>query len=369
MKVPFVDLQAQFKALSSEMDRVIADVIQKNAFIGGPYLKEFEKNFASFCGVSHAVGVSNGTDALRLALLGCGVGPGDEVITTPNTFIATAEAIAMIGAQVRFIDVDPETGNIDPKNLKGALTPHTRAIVPVHLYGRPADMSAICQFAQTHRLKVVSDAAQAHGALFQGKPIGQWGDAASFSFYPGKNLGAYGDAGAVVTNSPEVAAQVALLRDHGRTQKYEHKILGFNCRMDGLQAAVLSVKLPHLAEWTRQRQSHTKRYDSLLASTAGIRLVKNRVGAESVAHLYTVLCDDREALRSHLTSRGIETGLHYPIPLHLQPALSSMGFKSGDFPVAEAWAQNILSLPLFPELTEEQLVYVAAALNERVRVC
>lgn len=369
MKVPFVDLQAQYASLSSAMEGAIAGVIQKNAFIGGPYLKEFEKSFAVFCGVPHAVGVSNGTDALRLALLGCGVGPGDEVITTPNTFIATAEAIAMIGAQVRFVDVDPETGNMDPKNLKGALTPRTRAIVPVHLYGRPADMSAICQFAQTHRLKVVSDAAQAHGALFQGKPIGQWGDAASFSFYPGKNLGAYGDAGAVVTNSPEVAAQVALLRDHGRTQKYEHKILGFNCRMDGLQAAVLSVKLPHLAEWTRQRQSHAKRYEDLLASTAGIRLVKNRAGAESVAHLYTILCDDREALRSHLTCRGIETGLHYPIPLHLQPALSSMGFNPGDFPVAEAWAQNVLSLPLFPELTEEQLVYVAAALNERVRVC
>ena len=368
MKVPFVDLHAQYKALSSEMDRVIADVIHKNAFIGGPYLKEFEKNFASFCGVSHAVGVSNGTDALRLALLGCGVGPGDEVITTPNTFIATAEAIAMVGAEARFIDVDPETGNMDPNNLKGALTPRTRAIVPVHLYGRPADMTAICQFALTHHLKVVSDAAQAHGAHFQGKPIGQWGDAASFSFFPGKNLGAYGDAGAVVTNLPEVAAQVALLRDHGRTQKYEHKILGFNCRMDGLQAAILSVKLPHLKEWTRKRQSHAKRYDALLASTAGIRLIKNRDGAESVAHLYTVLCDDREALRSHLTSRGIDTGLHYPIPLHLQPALSSRGFNPGDFPVAESWAKNILSLPLFPEMTEEQLVYVAAALNERVRV-
>ncbi len=369
MKVPFVDLQAQFQVLSSEMERIIADVIRKNAFIGGPYLKEFEKNFASFCGVSHAVGVSNGTDALRLALLACGVEPGDEVITTPNTFIATAEAVAMIGAKIRFVDVDPETGNMDPKCLEGALSPRTRAVVPVHLYGRPADMAVICQFAKAHQLKVVSDAAQAHGAEFQGKPISQWGDAASFSFYPGKNLGAYGDAGAVVTNSSEVAAQVALLRDHGRTQKYEHKILGFNCRMDGLQAAVLSVKLPHLAEWTRKRQSHAKRYDDLLVSTAGIRLVKNRPGAKSVVHLYTVLCEDRESLRSHLTSRGIETGLHYPIPLHLQPALSPMGFKPGDFPVAEAWAKKVFSLPLFPELTEEQLVYVAAALNECVRVC
>lgn len=369
MKVPFVDLQAQFKALSSEMDPVIADVIQKKAFIGGPYLKEFEKNFASFSGVSHAVGVSNGTDALRLALLGCGVGPGDEVITTPSTFIATAEAIAMIGAKIRFVDVDAETGNIDPKLLEGALSSQTRAIVPVHLYGRPADMTAICQFAKTHQLKVVSDAAQAHGAVFQGTPISQWGDAASFSFYPGKNLGAYGDAGAVVTNSPEVAAHVALLRDHGRSQKYEHKILGFNCRMDGLQAAVLSVKLPHLSEWTQKRQAHAKRYDALLASTAGVRLVKNRSGAESVVHLYTILCEDREPLRSHLASRGIETGLHYPVPLHLQPALSFMGFKPGAFPVAERWAQSVLSLPLFPEISEEQLVYVATALKERVQVC
>jgi dTDP-4-amino-4,6-dideoxygalactose transaminase len=368
MKVPFVDLQAQFHLLSGEMNRTMAEVIQKNAFIGGPYLKEFEKSFAAFCGVSHAVGVSNGTDALRLALLGCGVGPGDEVITTPNTFIATVEAVAMIGAVPRFVDVDPATGNLDPRCLEKALSPRTRAVVPVHLYGRPADMAAICQFAQAHQLKVVSDSAQAHGAVFQGKPLSQWGDAASFSFYPGKNLGAYGDAGAVVTNSPDVAARVALLRDHGRTQKYEHKILGFNCRMDGLQAAVLSVKLRYLTEWTQKRQAHARQYDTLLSSIPGIRLIKSYPGAESVVHLYTILCDDRETLRAHLTSRGIETGLHYPIPLHLQPALSE-GFKPGDFPVAEAWARNVLSLPLFPELTQEQLGYVADAFSERVRAC
>ncbi|MBI4607009.1 MAG: DegT/DnrJ/EryC1/StrS family aminotransferase [Planctomycetes bacterium] len=361
MRVPFVDLKAQYDAIKTEIDAAVASVIRESAFIGGPYLKAFEKDFAAYCGSKHALGVSNGTDALRLALLACGVGPGDDVITVPNTFIATAEAVSMTGASVRFVDVEEGSLNMDPGRLAAAITSRTRCIIPVHLYGRPADMDPVLDIARKAGLKVVADAAQAHGARYKGRGIARLGDAVCFSFYPGKNLGAYGDAGAVATDDPAIAEKVALLRDHGRLEKYEHRIEGFNCRMDGLQAAVLSVKLRSLEAWTEARRRIAGLYGSLLEGAPGLTLppAEDR-DSRSVYHLYVVRTDAREELRGHLAEAGVATGIHYPIPLHRQPAYARLGLPEGSFPAAEASARRILSLPMFPELTEEQTLHVCS---------
>lgn len=362
--IPFVDLQAQYQSIREEMDAAVRSVIEETAFIGGPRLQAFEKAFASYCGVAHAVGVSNGTDAIRLALLGCGIGPGDEVITVPNTFIGTTEAITMTGAQIRFVDVDPASLNMDPSLLEKAVTGKTKAVVPVHLYGRPADMGPILDIAKKHGLKVVGDAAQAHGSEYKGKKIASLGDAVAFSFYPGKNLGAYGDAGAVATNDPEIARKVAALRDHGRAQKYEHDMEGFNCRMDALQAAVLNVKLRHIGRWTELRRRNAALYREHLSGIPGLTLPAEDGNAAPVHHLYVVQSGDRDGLQKHLQARGISTGIHYPIPLHRQKAYARLNHAEGSFPVTEGAARHILSLPIFPELTEAQIRQVAEQIRK-----
>lgn len=357
--IPLVDLTAQYESIRQEIDRAIAGVIRDTAFISGPYVASFEKEFASYCGVPHSIGVSNGTDALRLALLGCGVRPGDEVLTVPNTFIATAEAVGMIGASVRFVDVDPNTNTIDATALERALTPKTKAVIPVHLYGRPADMDPILKLAAAKGIRVIGDAAQAHGALYGGRPISALGDAVCFSFYPGKNLGAYGDAGAVVTKDAAVAQRVRMLRDHGRTKKYEHDVEGFNCRMDGIQAAILSVKLKRLEAWTERRRTLAAQYNALLQDLPDLRLPTETPGSRSVYHLYAIRTAKRDQLLAGLSKAGIGAGIHYPIPLHLQPAYKHLGYRLGSFPNAEAQSRETLSLPLYPEMTDAQVIRVA----------
>jgi dTDP-4-amino-4,6-dideoxygalactose transaminase len=358
MNIPFVNLNAQYAAIQNDIDQAIAAVIRDTAFVGGAYLKAFENYFAAYCGTKYAVGVSNGTDALRLALLACGVGAGDEVITVPHTFIATTEAISMVGAKVRFVDVEPESFSMNPELLDAAITSRTRAIVPVHLYGRPANMDAILRIANKNNLKVIADAAQAHGAIYRGQKIGTLGDAVCFSFYPGKNLGAYGDAGAVVSNDSAIAEKVAMLRNHGRTKKYEHDFEGFNCRMDGLQAAILSAKLPYLEQWTEQRRINSHLYNQLLSNIPGLKTPPDPDNVRAVYHLYVIQCKNRSTLQSHLQKQGIATGIHYPIPLHLQPAYAYLGLPDGSFPVTENLSKKILSLPMYPELTEEQIRFV-----------
>ncbi|MEK7234397.1 MAG: DegT/DnrJ/EryC1/StrS family aminotransferase [Elusimicrobiota bacterium] len=366
-RVPYLDLKAQYSAIRPEIDKVVSKVIVDSAFIGGPFLKAFEEEFCQYCGTAMAVGVSNGTDAVRLALLACGVGPGDEVITVPNTFIATSEAITMTGAKVKFVDIDPQSRNMDVRLLEAALTPKTKALLPVHLYGRPADMNPILEIAKAKGLRVVSDGAQAHGARYRDRGIGQYGDATTFSFYPGKNLGAYGDAGAVITDDAEIARKIRMLRDHGRTKKYEHEIEGFNCRMDGIQAAVLSVKLRYLDGWTELRQKHAARYCSLLRDIPEIQLPLEDSDTSSVHHIFAIEVDRRDEVQAQLQAGGIETGIHYPIPLHLQPAYSHLKLGRRSFPVAEAMAQRALSLPMFPELTNAQIDRVAEAVRSSVR--
>lgn len=359
MQVPLVDLKAQYHRIGAEMDAAIHRVVQNTSFIMGKEVRDFEEAFAAYCGARHCVGVSSGTAALHLALLAAGVGPGDEVITTPFTFIATVEAILMAGARPILVDIDPRTYTLDPAKLEDAITPHTKAVLPVHLYGQPADMDAIRDIAGRHGMWVVEDAAQAHGAEYKGKRTGTLGDIAGFSFYPGKNLGAYGDAGAVVTDDDALAERVRMLRDHGRRSKYEHEVPGFGERLDALQAAILGAKLPHLEAWTEARREHARAYAERLAG-AGLVLPQEMPGTRMVYHLFVVrVRADRDAISAALKAQGIDTGVHYPIPLHLQPALRYLGYSAGDFPESERAAQEVLSLPLYPELTEEQIDYVS----------
>ena len=366
MRVPFVDLRAQYATIKADVDAAMSSVLRDSAFIGGPYVLAFERAFAEYCGVSHVVGTSNGTDALRLALAALGVGPGDEVITVPNTFIATSEAVSMLGAGVRFVDVDEQTLTMDAIQLEAAITHRTRAIIPVHLYGHPTDMDPILAIARSHGLKVVADAAQAHGAIYRGRHIATLGDVACFSFYPSKNLGAYGDAGAIATNDSELAGRIASLRDHGRSEKYLHETEGYSCRMDGLQAAVLSAKLRYLRGWTEQRRRHAARYTALLTELPGVRTPTEAPDCVAVYHLYVLQLNARDAVRGDLKARGIETGVHYPVPLHRQPAYERLKLPEGSFPVAEAQSRSVVSLPLFAELTDEQLEFVAVAVREAV---
>ena len=366
MRVPFVDLRAQYAMIKADVDAAMSSVLRDSAFIGGPCVPAFEHAFAEYCGVSHVIGTSNGTDALRLALAALGVGPGDEVITVPNTFIATAEAVSMLGAGVRFVDVDEKTLTMDAAQLEAAITHRTRVIIPVHLYGHPTDMDPILAIARSHGLKVVADAAQAHGAIYRGRSIATLGDVACFSFYPSKNLGAYGDAGAVATNDSELAGRMASLRDHGRSEKYLHETEGYSCRMDGLQAAVLSAKLRYLPGWTEQRRRHAARYTALLIDLPGVRTPTEAPDCVAVYHLYVLQLSARDAVRADLKARGIETGVHYPVPLHRQPAYERLKLPEGSFPVAEAQSRSVVSLPLFAELTDEQLEFVAVAVREAV---
>jgi dTDP-4-amino-4,6-dideoxygalactose transaminase len=364
--VPFVDLGAQYASIQDEIDAAIREVIAANAFIGGPFVRRFEEAFAAFCGTAHAVGVGSGTDALELALEACGIGPGDEVVTVPTSFIATTEAISAVGATIRFAEVEPETGNLDPEAFAAALTPRTRAVIPVHLYGQPAEMDPILAIARERGIRVVGDAAQAHAARYRGRPIGTLGDAVCFSFYPGKNLGAYGDAGAVVSDDAEITERIRMRRNHGRTEKYEHLIEGCNSRLDGLQAAILSVKLRHLEAWTRSRQGHAAAYSAALAGVPDLALPPFDPEAPSVQHLYVVRTPQRDAVLGELKARGIGAAIHYPIPLHLQPAYAHLGHARGDFPHAERFCAQCLSLPMCPELSEAQRDRVVGELRNAV---
>ncbi len=366
--IPLVDLKAQYRAIQPAIDAAIADVVQNTSFIMGPPVRDFEAAWAAFCGATHAVGISSGTAALELTLRALDIGPGDEVITVAHTFIATAEAISAVGATPVLVDIDPCTYTMEPAQTAAAITPATRALIPVHLYGQPADLTRLIRIACEHDLALVEDAAQAHGATWCGHTIGDTTNdvpsAACFSFYPGKNLGAYGDAGAVTTNDEALAHKVAMLRNHGRTDKYLHEIKGFGERIDTLQAAILAAKLPHLAAWTQSRRRLAARYDSLLADLP-LHLPQVAPEAQSAWHLYVVRVqpavdtpDARQSLRdgllAHLQAHGIGAGIHYPIPLHLQPAYADLGLTRGDLPITERVADTCVSLPLYPELTETQ---------------
>jgi dTDP-4-amino-4,6-dideoxygalactose transaminase len=351
LTVPMVDLRAQYARIRSEVDAAIARVLESTQFIKGEECTLFEQEFAAWCGVGHACGVANGTDALILALRAYGVGPGDEVVTVANTFIATGEAILLSGARPVFVDVDPATFTLDVEKLEQAITARTKLILPVHLYGHPADMEPILAIAASHGLPVLEDAAQAHGASLNGRRAGALGHAACFSFYPGKNLGAYGDAGMVTSNDAAFIAKLRQLANHGGgSNKYDNVVLGTNSRLDTLQAAVLRVKLRHLDAWNRERRQRVEAYDSALAGIEGLVLPRERPGAVSAWHLYTVRSGDRDGLQAHLKSRGIATAVHYPRPIHLQPAMAAAGGKGGDLPVSEALCREVLSLPLYPEL-------------------
>jgi dTDP-4-amino-4,6-dideoxygalactose transaminase len=366
MNVPFVDLRAQARELHDEFHRVFESVLSRAAFVMGPEMREFEAAFAAFCGVEHCSGVSTGTDAVRLALQAAGVGPGDEVIVPVNTFIATAEAVSHCGAKPVFVDCLPDTANMDPSRIAGAVTPRTVAVVPVHLYGQPADMDSTERVAAERGMAVVEDACQAHGAAFQGRPCGSMGVTAAFSFYPGKNLGAMGDGGAVTTSDAEADRTVRLLRNHGELTKSVHDAVGYCDRLDNLQAGFLLAKLPHLTEWNNARMAAARRYDEMLASVDGVTPLETRDDVRHVYHLYVVQVDDRDAVRERLGAEGVQTGIHYPVPLHLQPAYKGSGYGPGDFPAAEALAPRILSLPMFPQITQEQQEYVVERLAAAV---
>lgn len=366
MKVPFVDLKTQYSSIASEIGGSVSEVLKDCDFILGAKVKAFEREFASYCGSTYSLGVSSGTEALHLALRALGIGPGDEVITQANTFIATALAISYTGATPVFVDVEEETFNIDPRLLEKAVTPRTKAIIPVHLYGRPAPLDAIKEVAARHNLFIVEDACQAHGALYSGEAgaarAGTLGDIAAFSFYPGKNLGAYGDGGAITTGDTELYVKLRMLRDYGQVVKYHHQVEGYNSRLDTIQAAVLSVKLKYLDRWNGLRADHAARYSELLAGIPEVRSPELCEG--HVYHLYVIRAQERGGLAEFLGSRGISTGIHYPVPNHLQPAFGRLGYAKGSFPVTERLSGEILSLPIFPELKYNQIRRVADAISD-----
>jgi len=364
MNIPLVDLKAQYKSIKIEIDAAIQEVLDASAYIGGPFVEEFEQGFGSILGRKHCIGVANGTDALHLTLRALGVGPGDEVLLPVNTFIATSEAVTMAGAKPVFVDAQEENLCIDTKSIINKITPSTRAVLPVHLYGQMAPMNAIREIAMEHDLLVVEDAAQAHLATKHGKMVGSFGSAACFSFYPGKNLGAYGDAGAVVTDSDELAEAIRKLANHGRDNYYGHECEGWNSRLDGLQAAVLTVKLKYLREWTEARQAAAARYRELLSESPGVILPKAPEDGSHVYHLFVVRVANRDKVLQSLRSEGIGASIHYEKPLSALKAYDYMENSEGDYPVAERLAKEILSLPIYPEITEEQQAYVADKLRD-----
>jgi dTDP-4-amino-4,6-dideoxygalactose transaminase len=390
VNIPLVDLKAQYESIKDEIDSAISEVISKSAFVGGPFVESFEKALASFCNVKHCVGVGNGTDALFIALKVLGIGRGDEVIVPANTFIATSEAVTLTGAKVVFVDIDPRTYNMDPKKLEdylkkrfkvgglrseathvnlqpktSDLRPRPKAVLPVHLYGQPADMDSILEIAEKYDLKVVEDAAQAHGALYKGKPVGSLGDVACFSFYPGKNLGAYGDGGAVVTNNGEYALRARMFANHGRIEKYDHEIEGVNSRLDGLQAGILNIKLKYLPQWNEKRRKNAYLYNVKLRDLALIT-PEEIEDVKAIYHLYVVRVErnERGRLIDYLRTQGISTGIHYPISLPNLKAYVYLNQGENEFPEATKASQEILSLPMFAELTESQIEYVCAAVRD-----
>jgi dTDP-4-amino-4,6-dideoxygalactose transaminase len=364
--VPYLDLAAQMRPIRAELDAAIARTLDHATFCLGPEVAQFERDFARFCGAQHAVGFNSGTSALHVALRLLNVGPGDEVITTPFTFVATSWAISYVGAKPVYVDIDDATFDLDPDLVERAITPRTKVILPVHLYGHPCDLDPLLGICRRQNLKLVEDAAQAHGAIYRGKPVGTFGVLGAFSFYPGKNLGACGEGGALVTNDAALAERARGLRNHGSTTRYYHDEIGYNYRMEGIQGAVLGVKLKHLARWTTERRRVARRYHELLADTP-LQLPREADYAGSVYHLYVVRHPRRDELKEQLERNQIGCGLHYPLPLHLQKCYAHLGYRAGDFPVAESAARECLSLPIYPELTEAQIAQVVGVIKELFR--
>ena len=360
--IPFVDLKAQYISIKDEINVAVAGVLESTQFILGNEVKAFEEEFAHYCGADYGIAVNTGTSALHLALLANGIGPGDEVITVPFTFVATVAAIGYTGATPVFVDIDPVSYTLDVTQIEKAITERTKAVLPVHLYGQPADMDSILEIARRYGLTVIEDAAQAHRAEYKGRRVGSIGDLGCFSFYPGKNLGAYGEGGMVVTNSPEHARTIQMLRDWGQGQRYHHVLKGYNYRMDGMQGAILRVKLRYLDAWTDARRANAERYDALLADS-GVKTPTVMPYSHHVYHIYAVQAQQRDLLQQKLNEQGIQTGIHYPIPVHLQAAYSDLGYKLGDFPHSERAAGRVLSLPMHAELTSAQINTVAESLQ------
>lgn len=361
--IPFLDLKAQYDAIGGELEAAAIAVMRRGEYVLGSSVAAFEKKFAEYCGVKEAIAVNSGTSALHLAMLSMGIGEGDEVITIPMTFVATVAAVRYTNARPVLVDVDPHTWTMDPAKLEKAITPRTKAILPVHLHGRLADMTAINKIAERHGIPVIEDAAQSHGAEMNGKRAGNFGQMGCFSFYPGKNLGACGEAGAVVTNDLELAQRARQMRDWGQSARYYHDLPGYNYRMDGIQGAVLDVKMKYVAEWTAKRQAAAKQYDKLLAGS-GVTLPKPAAGLEHVYHVYAIRTGDRDRMQEELKAAGVMTNIHYPRPVHLQKAHLDLGYKAGDFPVTEALANEMLSLPMFPEITTAQIEHVVKAVRK-----
>jgi dTDP-4-amino-4,6-dideoxygalactose transaminase len=361
--IPLIDLKSQYATIKDEIDNAIAGVVDSCHFILGKPVERFETDFAAYCQARFALGVNSGTSALHLALLAAGVGPGDEVITASYTFVATVAAICYTGATPVLVDIDPLSCNIDPRKIEAAITARTKVLLPVHLYGSCADMDPIGELARRHKLVLIEDAAQAHGAEYKGRRAGSMGELACFSFYPGKNLGAYGEAGAVVTNNEAYLEVMKQLRDQGQSEKYLHQRIGYNYRMEAIQGAVLGVKLKHLDDWNAARRRHAATYSRELAGS-GIRLLAEPVGGQSVHHVYPLFTDRRDELRAHLLAAGISSGIHYPIPVHLQPGFSELGYHAGDLPHTEQACREVLSLPLYAELADEKVLEIAAAVRQ-----
>lgn len=361
--IPFLDIKAQYQSIKGEIDAAVLGVLASGQYVLGEEVLRFEQEFADYCNVKHAIAVNTGTSALHLALLAAGIGPGDEVITVPFTFVATVSAICYTGARPVFVDVEPVTLTMDPAEIEAKITPRTKAIIPVHIYGQMADMDAIKGIADHHRIPVIEDACQAHGAQYKGQRAGSIGMSGCFSFYPGKNLGACGEGGLVVTNNDEQAKTMRMLRDWGQEQRYHHLLKGFNYRMDAIQGAILRVKLRHLEAWTEARRTHARRYSSLLAGSPHLKIPVETAGRRHVYHVYAIRSRDRDGLQRVLSADGVPSGLHYPIPVHLQKAHTDLGYQAGDFPVSEAAAREVLSLPIYPEMPSQHIDQVAAALE------
>jgi len=361
--IPFLDIKAQYQSIKGEIDAAVLGVLASGQYVLGEEVLRFEQEFADYCNVKHAIAVNTGTSALHLALLAAGIGPGDEVITVPFTFVATVSAICYTGARPVFVDVEPVTLTMDPAEIEAKITPRTKAIIPVHIYGQMADMDAVKAIADHHRIPVIEDACQAHGAQYKGQRAGSIGVSGCFSFYPGKNLGACGEGGLVVTNNDEQAKTMRMLRDWGQEQRYHHQLKGFNYRMDAIQGAILRVKLRHLEAWTEARRTHARRYSSLLAGSPHLKIPVETADRRHVYHVYAIRSRDRDGLQRVLSADGVPSGLHYPIPVHLQKAHADLGYQAGDFPVSEAAAREVLSLPIYPEMPSQHVDQVAAALE------
>lgn len=364
MNVPFLDLKTQYQTLKDEIHEAVSEVMDNCAFAGGPFVREFEQAFAQFCNCRACIGVGNGTEALWLSLLALGVGPGDEVITVPNTFIATAEAISFCGATPVFVDIEEQTYNMDPHLLENAITEKTKAVIPVHMYGQMADMAPIMAIAEKYGLFVVEDACQAHGAEYMDSRAGSIGDAGCFSFYPGKNLGAYGEAGAVVTNNPDLAEKISHLRDHGQSEKYIHEVIGWNARMDGIQGAILNVKLKYLPQWNALRRKHAETYHAQLQDLDEIILPVEAGQRKHIYHVFAIRNADRPDFMESIQTSGIQCGIHYPLPVHRQGAYRHLDIEPGRFPVAENLAEEVVSLPMYPEMTTSMVQTVCNAIRE-----